>query len=123
MSHGMADAFSRHAASMEELAFEVALTSLFKAFGELSEDRPLLQRLCTQLVEEFRAKAVAICVSVEDRQLLPEHIEGLKVTAESGLALGQCRIVTERGQVESSIGMRLGAIFDAMIEALGVARP
>lgn len=120
---GMADALPRHAASMEELAFEVALTSLSRAFGQLPGDQQLLQRLCAQVVEEFRVKAVRICVSIEDRSTLPEHIEGLEVIAESGLARGECRIVTGRGQVESSIAMRLSAICDTMLESLGANRP
>lgn len=120
---GMADALPRHAASMEELAFEVALTSLSRAFGQLSGDQQLLQRLCAQVVEEFRVKAVRVCVSIEDRSTLPEHIEGLEVIAESGLARGECRIVTGRGQVESSIAMRLSAICDTMLESLGANRP
>jgi flagellar assembly protein FliH len=119
----MAEALPRHAASMEELAFEVALTSLSRAFGQLQDDRQLLQRLCTQVVEEFRTKAVRVCVSVDDRSALPEHIAGLEVIAESGLARGECRIVTERGQVESSIAMRLSTICDTMLETLGAGRP
>jgi flagellar biosynthesis/type III secretory pathway protein FliH len=122
LTDGMAEALLRHAASMEQLAFEVALTSLARAFGELPEDRQLLQRLCAQMVEEFRVKAVRICVSTADRPTLPELIEGLEVTAEGELARGECRIVTERGQAESSIAMRLGAIFDTMLEALGAHR-
>lgn len=119
---GMSDALPRHAASMEELAFEVALTSLSRAFGQLPGDQQLLQRLCAQVVEEFRVKAVRVCVSIEDRSILPEHIGGLEVIAESGLARGECRIVTERGQVESSIAMRLSAICDTMLESLGADR-
>jgi flagellar biosynthesis/type III secretory pathway protein FliH len=120
---GMTDALPRHAASMEELAFEVALTSLSRAFGRLPGDQQLLRRLCAQVVEEFRVKAVRVCVSIEDRSTLPEHIEGLEVIAENGLARGECRIVTERGQVETSIAMRLSAICDTMLESLGVDRP
>lgn len=123
LTDGMAEALLRHAASMEELAFEVALTSLSRAFGRLSDDRQLLQRLCTQVAEEFRAKAVRVCVSMEDFADLPAHIDGLQVSAEGELARGECRIVTERGQVESSIAMRLSAIFDTMLEALGADRP
>lgn len=119
---GMTEALPRHAAVMEELAFEVALTSLSRAFGRLSGDGQLLRRLCTQVVEEFRVKAVRVCVSIEDRSVLPEHIEGLEVLAESGLARGECRIVTERGQAESSIAMRLQAICDTMLETLGADR-
>lgn len=122
LMEGMTEALPRHAAAMEELAFEVALTSLSRAFGQLSDDRQLLQRLCAQVAEEFRAKAVRVCVSIEDRSALPEHIEGLEVIAESGLARGECRIVTERGQAESSIAMRLSAICDTMLETLGVDR-
>ena len=122
LTDAMADALLRHATSMEELAFEVALTSLSRAFGQLAADRQLLHRLCEQVVEEFRVKAVRVCVSIEDRPALPEHIEGLEVIAEGELARGDCRIVTERGHVESSIGMRLGAIFDTMLEALGAHR-
>jgi flagellar biosynthesis/type III secretory pathway protein FliH len=122
LTDSMADALLSHAASMEELALEVALTSLSRAFGELPNDRQLLQRLCAQVVEEFRVRAVRVCVSIEDRPALPEHIEGLEVIAEGELVRGECRIVTERGQVESSVAMRLGAIFDTMLEALGADR-
>jgi len=62
LTDAMADALLRHATSMEELAFEVALTSLSRAFGQLAADRQLLHRLCEQVVEEFRVKAVRVCV-------------------------------------------------------------
>jgi flagellar biosynthesis/type III secretory pathway protein FliH len=122
LMEAMAEALSRHGSAMEELAFEVALISLSRAFGQLSDDRQLLQRLCTQVVEESHVKAVRVCVSVEDHSALPEQIKGLEVIAESGLARGECRIETGRGQVESSIAMRLSAICDTMLETLGTDR-
>jgi flagellar biosynthesis/type III secretory pathway protein FliH len=120
---GLNEAMAGHGDAMEALAFELALESMARSFGELQADRQLLQRLCRCVAEEFRAKAVSLAVSVPDRPCLPEHIEGLPIIAEPGLAPGECRLFTERGQIESSISQRLSAIHEAMQQALGAARP
>jgi flagellar biosynthesis/type III secretory pathway protein FliH len=117
---GIVEAVHGHNEAMEALAIEVALASLARAFGQMQDDRELMQRLCTQVVEEFRVKAARIAVSAQDRPVLPEHIDGLEVVVEPGLAPGDCRVVTERGQMESSIGMRLKTIYEVMIESLGI---
>ena len=120
---GLGDAARRHGETMETQAFEVALASLTHAFGKLQEDGKLLHRLCTKMADEYRAKAVRLVVSVQDRSLLPEHIDGLEVDTERGLAAGECRLATDSGQIESSIALRLGAIHEAMLRTLGVAAP
>lgn len=120
---GVGEAAQRQGEAMEALAFELALASLAHAFGQLQEDGQLLRRLCTRMADEYRAKAVRLVVSVQDRSLLPEHIDGLEVETERGLVAGECRLVTDRGQIESSIGQRLAAIHEAMLRTLGVATP
>jgi flagellar biosynthesis/type III secretory pathway protein FliH len=120
---GLGDAARRHGETMETQAFEVALTSLAHAFGKLQEDGKLLHRLCAKMADEYRAKALRLVVSVQDRSLLPEHIDGLEVDTERGLAAGECRLMTDRGHIESSFGQRLGAIYEAMLRTLGVAAP
>jgi flagellar biosynthesis/type III secretory pathway protein FliH len=108
--------------AMEQLAFELALASLSRAFGSMHGDNQLLQRLCQQMAEEYRGKVVKLEVSAVDRARLPEQIDGLEIAVEHGLSQGECRIVTARGYAESSIAARLDAIHDAMLEALGVTR-
>jgi len=119
---GVAGAVQRHNEAMETLAVEVALASLRHAFGEMQGDRPLVQRLCTRIVEEFRVNAMRVVVSAQDRSVLPEHLDGLEVVVEPGLTPGECRVVTGRGYVESSIGQRLKVIYEAMLESLGIER-
>lgn len=119
---GMATAFDEHGKTVEELAFEVALASLSKAFGELQGDGQLLQRLCAQMVAEFRVNAVHIEVSTQDRAALPEQVGGLEVVVAPDVAPGECRVVTGRGHLESSLGMRLDAIYAAVLEAVGIVR-
>jgi flagellar biosynthesis/type III secretory pathway protein FliH len=109
-------------AEMEHLAFELALTSLSQAFSSGQEDGELLRRLCLQMAEAYRGKAVQLEVSAADRAQFPEQLEGLDVVVDYGLSSGECRIVTERGCAESSIATRLDAIHGAMLEALGVDR-
>lgn len=120
---GLAEATQRHDEAMEALAFELALVSLAHAFGQLQEDGQLLRRLCARVADEYRAKAVRLVVSVQDRSLLPEQIDGLEVETERGLVAGECRLVTGRGQIGSSIGQRLAAIYEAMLRTLVVAAP
>lgn len=117
---GIADAVHSHNEAMEALAIEVALASLARAFGQMQGDRQLVQRLCAQVVDEFRVKAVRVAVSAQDRAALPERLEDLEVVVEPGLDQGDCRVVTKRGQMESSIGQRLKTIYEAMLESLGV---
>jgi flagellar biosynthesis/type III secretory pathway protein FliH len=117
---GIAEAVHSHNEAMEALAVEVALTSLTRAFGQMQGDRQLMQRLCVQVVDEFRVKAVRVAVSARDRAALPERLDGLEVVIEPGLVQGDCRVVTKRGHIESSIGQRLKAIYEVMIESLGI---
>lgn len=120
---GLDEATQRYGEAMETLAFELALASLARAFGEMRGDGQLLRRLCTQMAEEFRTKAVRLVVSKQDRALLPQHIGGLEVETGRELAAGECLLETDRGRIESSIGLRLGAIHEAMLHTLGVAAP
>jgi flagellar biosynthesis/type III secretory pathway protein FliH len=113
----------RHEESMEHAAFELALSGLAHAFGSMQSDDELLGRLCMQMAEEYRGKAVQLTVSSIDREHLPDHIQGLEVAVEHGLSPGECRIVTTRGYAESSIAVRLDAIYRAMLQSLGVERP
>lgn len=109
-----------HGDAMEQLAFELALSSLAQVIGSMQEDGELIRRLCAQMAEAYRGKAVKLEVSPADRLHLPESIEGLEVVAEHALSAGQCRIVTERGYAESAIADRLAAIYGAMLEVLGL---
>lgn len=116
---GMTRSLQQHDTATRELAFEVALSSVAALCGQWRDDHELLRRLCEQLADEYRAKATRICVSPDDRALLPERIADLVVEADPQIADGNCRVVTERGYVESSIAIRLTAIAEAMLETLG----
>lgn len=116
---GMTQAVQRHDDAMRELAFEVALSSMAALCGQRQEEDELLRRLCEQMADEYRTKATRICVSPGDKTLLPERVADLTVEAEPQMADGGCRVVTERGWVESSIAARLTAIYEAMLETLG----
>ncbi|WP_158755853.1 FliH/SctL family protein [Dyella sp. S184] len=122
-AEGLGDALDRYGAALEDMAFEIALASLARSFGEMSGDHALLRRLCTQMVEEHRAKAVSLRVSTGDRAVLPEHISGLEVIEDAGLADGECRIETSHGHVETSMAMRLEAIVATMLDTLRTTRP
>ncbi|MGC1548546.1 MAG: hypothetical protein WA777_08450 [Rhodanobacter sp.] len=121
LTAGLENALRGHNDAMQELAFEVALTSLSCAFGAMAGDGELLQRLCAQLVDEYRTKALRLGVAPSDLASLPEQIEGLDVVAETDLTAGHCRVLTARGHTESSIAMRLDAIYEAMRESLGLS--
>jgi len=123
LCEGLNAALRDQAEAMEELAFEVALAGMARAFGAMQGDGELLRRLCTQMVEEYRMRAEKLLVSPLDRARLPDNIGGLVVHIEPDLRAGECRIEMARGLVESSIGARLEAIHDATREALGIERP
>jgi flagellar biosynthesis/type III secretory pathway protein FliH len=108
--------------AMEQLAFELALTSLSHAFGVMQGDGELLRRLCQQMAEEYRGKVVKLEVSAVDRACLPEQLDGLEIAVEHALSQGECRIVSAPGYAESSIVARLDAVHAAMLEALGATR-
>jgi hypothetical protein len=120
---GMGEALRRHGEAMEELAFEVALASLARAFGQMQGDGQLLRRLCTQMAAEVRAEAVRLVVAEPDRPLLPARIDGLDVETGRELIAGECLLETGRGRIESSIGQRLRVIHDTMLQALGADTP
>lgn len=117
---GVNEALESHEQEMKAMAYELALLSLSRAFGLLQKDRQLMQRLCTQVAEEFRAKATRLAVSPSDRAFLPGAISDLDVVDDPTLSQGACRIVAERGCVETSIDMRLASIYRAMREALEI---
>lgn len=123
LADGMGEALERHEQETTSMAYELALISLSQAFGQLQEDRQLLHRLCAQVAEEFRAKAMRLAVSPDDRGFLPGAIGGLDLVDDPSLSQGACRVLTERGQVESSIDMRLASIYRAMRESLGIDAP
>jgi hypothetical protein len=108
---------------MEEMAFELALASLARTFGQMQDDGQLLRRLCTQMAAEVRAEAVRLVVAEQDRPLLPSRIDGLEVETRRELDAGECLLETDRGRMESSIGQRLRVIHDTMLQALGVDTP
>lgn len=120
---GMEGAMARHQKVMEATAYELALMCLTRAFGHLQKDRQLLKRLCTQVAGEFHAKGIHLAVSAEDKAFLPDAIGGLRLIDEPALAQGTCRIVIGRGYAETSVEMRLAAIYDTIREALGISAP
>lgn len=116
---GMTRALRQQDDAMRELAFEVALSSMATLCGQWREDGELLRRLCGQMADDYRGKATRLCVSPGDRALLPERIADLPINADVAVVDGSCRVLTERGYVESSIAMRLAGIVEAMLETLG----
>jgi flagellar biosynthesis/type III secretory pathway protein FliH len=117
--HGLTRAMQAHEQAMRELSFELAAATLQQVFTANEDDRALIARLCERLAQERRGQATQLEVSTVDRVLLPESIDGLPVVESSALDPGQCRLVGEYGASESSIAVRLAAIFDSMLEALG----
>jgi flagellar biosynthesis/type III secretory pathway protein FliH len=109
-----------HEEGMEQLAFELALSSLARLLGNMQEDGELMRRICQQMAEAYRGKAVKLEVAPADSAHLPERIEGLDVVVEHALSTGECRLVTERGYAETSVVHRLSAIYNAMLETLGL---
>lgn len=123
LNEGLHAALRDQAEAMQELAFELALAGMARAFGSMQGDGELLRRLCAQMAEEYRVRAEKLLVSPADRASLPDDFGGLAVHAEPELRVGECRIEMARGLVESSIGARLDAIHDAMLASLGIERP
>jgi flagellar biosynthesis/type III secretory pathway protein FliH len=119
---GVEEALRRHEQGMRELAFELALRSLGQLFTASENDRTLLARLCERMADEHRGEAMQMAVSPDDRALLPERIGGFDVVEMTALPAGACRIVGEHGDTESSIAIRLTAIHESMLGALGVSR-
>lgn len=119
---GMEDVLRQHGQGMQELAFELALRSLSQLFTMSESDRSMLARLCERMAQDHRGEARHMAVSPEDRPLLPERVAGLEVVETSSLSPGVCRIVSEHGDTESSVGIRLAAVYESMLGALGVAR-
>jgi len=117
---GLVEAMHNQVESMQTLAFEIALASMARAFGAMQDDGELLRRLCAQVTEEYRAKAIRLVVSQADRTRLPDRLEGLDVGVVSDLNPGECRIEMARGQAESSVATRIETIYDAMLETLGI---
>ncbi|HEY9131837.1 MAG TPA: hypothetical protein VIM98_08795 [Dyella sp.] len=116
---GLTQAVQAHEQAMRELSFELAAATLQQVFTANEDDRTLIARLCERLVQDRRGQATQLEVSAADRALLPESIDGLPVVESSALDPGQCRLVGEYGASESSIAVRLAAIFDSMLETLG----
>jgi len=110
----------QHASEIEATACELAIVGWQHAFGSAVEDRALLHRMITALLDEHRAKALSVHVSAEDRPLLPERIDGMELVEDNALKTGECRVQTAHGNVESSLRMRLRGICEAMFAAMGV---
>ena len=122
LTEGLEQSLRLHEQSMQELAFELALAALHQVFLSSDVERPVLERLCQRMAQDHRGKALHLAVSPDDRALLPERIEGLDIVESRTLSVGSCRVVTESGEIESNVGVRLAAIYDSMIQALGAHR-
>jgi flagellar biosynthesis/type III secretory pathway protein FliH len=122
LTEGLEQSLRLHEQSMQELAFELGLAALQQVFLPSDDERPILERLCQRMAWDHRGKALHLAVSPDDRALLPERIDGLEVVESQALPAGSCRVVTESGDTESSIAVRLAAIYDSMIQTLGVPR-
>ncbi|HEX7814757.1 hypothetical protein [Dyella sp.] len=114
----LADSVKLHANAMHELAFELAALTLQEVFTTSDADRSLMLRVCERLAQERRGQGAHLEVSVVDRAWLPERIDGLVVSESITLSAGECRLVGEYGVSETSIAMRLDAVFAAMRTAL-----
>jgi flagellar biosynthesis/type III secretory pathway protein FliH len=112
-----------HVVGMEQSAYELALASIEHILGISAKEKILVRRLCERMAEDYRGKATQLAVSASDRDSLPDHLEGLDVAVDHDLNAGECRITTHRGHVESSIGIRIGAIYRSMLESLGLPQP
>lgn len=119
LAESLQEQWRAHESAMEQLAFELALGSLARMLGDLQADGEPMRRLCQQMAEAYRGKALTLQVAPADRAHLPERIEGLDVVVEHSLSAGECRLVTERGYAETSMADRLSAIYGAMLETLG----
>jgi flagellar biosynthesis/type III secretory pathway protein FliH len=91
-------------------------------FVPSDDQRSVLELMCQRMAKDHRGKVLHLAVSPDDRGLLPARIEGLDVVETPALPSGSCRVVTENGQIESSVAVRLAAIYDSMLESLGVQR-
>jgi flagellar biosynthesis/type III secretory pathway protein FliH len=120
LTRGMEDVLQRHEQGMLELAFELAWRSLYHLFSATDDDRTVLARLCERMASDHRGEGRHMAVSPDDRALLPERVGGLDVVEASDLPPGVCRIVGEHGDTESSVQIRLAAIYESMLGALGV---
>lgn len=120
---GLAATQRDNALQMERAAFEIALHSMMLAFGAMEEDRELLRRLIGKLAGDFRADVLSVQVARDDRDFLPQEIDGLEILVRDGLTAGSCVLTTARGQIETSIADRLSAIHQSMLEAADRSRP
>lgn len=103
---------------MEQLAFEIALHCLAAGFGSREGDVDWMHRLCSQMAKGYRGRNLRLEVSEADCHTLPERIEGVEIAVEHSLSAGECRLVTDRGFAETSLKVRLEAIYGAMLETL-----
>jgi len=118
LSASLSDAWQQQLDNVQSLAFELALRGLQYAFGAQQGDRVLLQRVCAALVDDYRDKAIRLGVSPADRPLLPAQLAGVDIEEVASLAPGACCLYTARGAIESSVSVRLDAIYQAMLASL-----
>ena len=122
MVAGIEAQWQQQIVALEESSFAIALRSLAEMFGTMPSDGDVLRRLCAKLVDDYRTRALQLAVSPQDRALLPAQIEGLEVIEEAELTAGVCRLVTARGDIETSIRLRLDAIHGAMLDVIGAGQ-
>lgn len=119
MADALEQGLKQHMEMIEPLSFELAWMSWQRAFGEMTGDSERLARIVTGLVAECRGKALVIEVSQADRGSLPDHVDGVEVVVAPALGAGECRVRTARGELESSVTMRMDVAYQAMRAAAG----
>lgn len=115
--------------SLEPLAVAIGYEALARVLGRAYADGSGIEHLVRQLLNDT---AGALTLRV---QVAPGHLQRVQAAlaqqeasastwqfeADAALGENECRIVSERGQLETSLALQLDAVRDALLDAAGKA--
>lgn len=114
------EAVAENEAQLESITVEVAFAATLRVLGEVAIQRPLIENVCRQALDEYRQRPVVLRVSGDDVQALAGLVEdgAVRVVADVHLSEGQCRLETHKGLYDTSLEVRLESLMQGFLRAL-----
>lgn len=115
-------ALQSFAIASEDMSIEVAFAALTRLLGAKSADRSLMLDLCRAIVREHGHAPATLRVSEADYPLLSAADIDIPIGVDRRLLPGQCIVDTGRGQLETSLDVRLEALKAALLSTVAAHR-
>lgn len=103
--------------ALPDTVAELTYSSLSAVLRDLHDQEPLVRRLVRETLRSRRQRPAVLYLAPDDLAMLSDiGSADLELISDAALAPGACRLEDARGNFEASIGARLDAIRNALVE-------